>query len=90
MAKSKGFNFIKRALMGGAIGGIASRATSSSHEASDNAKVGALVGALTGSLAPIAGSKILKSARKVAKAPRIKGKIIFRRIRGRLVPIRKK
>lgn len=87
---AKGLHLLKKLTKGTAIGGIAgyaaSKVTSSSAEADTNSMVGSKVGAITGlgiaAALPLAKSKTLREAGKAA------GKVVFRRIRGRLVPIK--
>lgn len=88
----KKLSLLKKLVKGTAAGGVtgyaASRISSTPAEADHNAlvgsKVGAAVGAGLASAIPLAKSKTLRDAGKAA------GKVIFRRIGGRIIPIRKR
>jgi len=56
----------------------------------DAAKEGAIHGALIGGVALVGAYKGKKLARKAAVMGKRKGKLIFRKIRGRIVPIGRK
>lgn len=75
----KGIKFLKKlskgVALGGAAGYLGARASSSSHEAPDNSKMGGKIGALVGASTVV--------------APKI-GKVVFRKIKGRIIPIRSK
>lgn len=79
---------VKGTAAGGLTGYAASRTSSSAAEADVNSirglQVGATVGAGLASIIPLSKSKTLNDATKAA------GKVIFRRIGGRIIPIRKK
>jgi len=87
----KKLNLLKKLVKGTAAGGItgysASFVTSTPTEEDKNSirglQVGAALGAGMASAIPIARSKTLRKAGKAA------GKVIFRRIGGRVVPIRR-
>lgn len=85
-------NLLKKLIKGTALGGLAgyaaSKTTSSSAESDTNSIVGRNVGAVVG-LSAVAALPIAKSktVRDVAKAA---GRIVFRRIRGKIVPVKVK
>lgn len=90
----------KNAAIGGASGWVSSRVVSTPADAEaagrQGWKVGAIVGAVTG--VPVAHTargikhlgKALESASKTSKALTKQGQVVFRRIRGRIVPVRVK
>ena len=89
---AKGLSLLKKLVKGTAAGGIAgfaaSRTSSSTAEADKNSIRGSQVGALTGlgiaAALPLGKSKTIRDAAKAA------GKVVFRRIRGRIIPVRVK
>lgn len=79
---------VRRTAFGAGIGALAASLVSPGHARTKETKQGLLIGATAG-FAAVGIPKILrtKTAREVIKAS---GKIIFRRFRGRIIPIRKK
>lgn len=90
--------FIKRALFGGAIGAFTASFTAQAGLRGDSAREGAIQGALLGSLTPLVAGRAARSLRAkknvvmkgIKPRTRKNVKIVFRRIRGRIVPVKVK
>jgi hypothetical protein len=89
---AKGLELLKKLSKGATVGGltgyVSSRTTSSSAEAPDNSLMGAKVGAALGTLLPALGTKTVRKG--IASGAQEFGKVVFRRIRGKIIPIRAK
>ena len=85
-------NLLRKLIRGAAFGGIAgfaaSRITSSSAEADQNSIAGARIGTAVG--LALAGTAPLSRNKLVRESIDAVGKIVFRRVRGRIIPIRRK
>ncbi len=97
------FRFTKRLLkftaLGAAVGAAASASTAASHSRLKDTQRGLVAGSMLAAAA-VFTPKVLKSSvarnamkgavRNVKRQTKLSGKIVFRRIRGRLIPIRVK